>query len=383
MLIRILLVITLFVLIQADGNAQPFGFASKAVRDSVASSLKRKINAAVAKPVNERTLSDWKGACWAMELMLYKPKGLRRRISTTLKHLYQQPVSFQQSFLEMVITLYPGKFKKELTGIWTRLGSHKVKAMALEQLALANCFPELKVDTVFASTEYCSFYLMRWRAQKPVFPEKSEFLDKDFLNGQTVLVSFQYRNRDKPGCLMIRTAGHGWMKDERGTPWCFTQLARSITNLPWYITNGNTPQGLYKITGTDISTNDWIGPTPNLQLVMPLEEAPQTFFTDTVQSHAQYKKLLGPLVKFAGLFESYYAGKAGRSEIIAHGTTIPEWFYKGKTYYPCTPSLGCLCSPETWNESGILETSAQRDWMNVVSQLENQPSYLVVVDVGE
>jgi hypothetical protein len=383
MLIRLLPVILLFVFVQPDGNAQPFAFASKAVRDSVANSLKQKIDATVAKPVNEHTLNDWKGACWAMELMLYRPSGLRKRISATLKHLHQQPVSFQQSFLEMIITLYPGKFKKPLTGTWTRLGSNKVKAMALEQLALAKHFPDLKADTAFAGSVYGSFYVRRWKGAGSVFPEKSEFLDQDFLKGQTVLVSFQTRNRDKPGCLMIRTAGHEWMKDERGTPYCFTQLARSITNLPWYITNGNTPQGLYRITGTDISTNNWIGPTPNLQLVMPLEEAPHTFFTDTVQSHAQYKKLLGPLVKFAGLYESYYAGKAGRSEIIAHGTTIPEWFYKGKTYYPSTPSLGCLCSPETWNESGMLATSAQREWMKLVSQLENQPVYLVVVEVGE
>lgn len=373
----------LFCILFQEGKAQQFGFASRHVRDSITENLREKIELAITKPVNEQTLKDWKGACWAMELMLYKPKGLKRRIPAIINNLHQQPVSFQESFLEMLFTLYPGKFKKQFNKTWTKLGSSKVKVMVLEQLALAKSFPDVKPDINFIGSEYYAFYTMRWFAPKPLFPDKHNFLDKDFLKGQTVLVSFQYRNRDKPGCLMIRTAEHQWMKDGRSNPLCFTQLARSITNMPWYITNGNTPQGLHKIIGTGVSTNNWIGPTPNLQLVMPLEDAPQLFFTDTSWSHSQYKKLLGPLSNFAGLYESYYAGRIGRSEIIAHGTTIPEWYYKSKPYYPCTPSLGCLCSPETWNDTGVLEKSIQLEWMEIVKKLVIQPKYLVVVELED
>jgi len=297
--------------------------------------------------------------------------------------LHQQPVSFQQSFLEMLVTVYPGKFKKQLNGIWTKLSSNKVKAMALEQLALAKLFPDIKRDTPFTKSDYHTFYEKRWLSPAPQFPDKNLFLSNAFLGGQTILISFQYRNRDKPGCLMIRTAQHEWLKDEKGEPFCFTQLARSVTNLPWYITNGNTPQGLHKIIGTDRSTNDWIGPTPNLQLVMPLEDAPQTFFSDATDSYRQYTALLGPLAGWSGLYESYAAGKIGRSEIIAHGTAIPEWYYKGKSYYPCTPSLGCLCSPEIWDKSGNLLKSSQQEWMDIISNIPQQPQYLLVVDINE
>jgi hypothetical protein len=374
---------SLFALLPENGKAQHFSFASKAVRDSITKELVQKINTAVVKPVNEQTLNEWKGACWAMELMLYKPRGFKKRIPAIISNLRPQPVAFQQSFLEMVITLYPGKFKKQVSSVWTRLGSNKVKAMALEQLALAKRFPDAKADAGFSGSEYYTSYSGRWLSGKPIFPGKDVFLQKDFLNGQTMLVSFQYRNRDKPGCLMIRTAGHEWLKDEKGVPYCFTQLARSITNMPWYITNGNTPQGLHKIIGTDVSGNNWIGPTINLQIVMPLEEAPQIFFSDTAQSYNQYKALLGPASVYAGLYESYFAGKIGRSKIIAHGTTIPEWYYKGKTYYPCTPSLGCLCSPEMWDEYGMLQKSTQQQWMNIVQQLAPKPVYLLVAEIGE
>lgn len=372
----------LFVIIK-QGNAQFFWFAAKNVRDSVTANLRSTINSTVSGQLNEQNLNRWQGAFWAMELLLYKPKAVRKKIPGIIKGLHTQPAFFQQSFLEMLITLYPGKFKSQLKGVWKMLGSDKVKVMALEQLALANSFPELNSNINFSGSGYYDFYSNKWFGPKPVFPEKESFLDKDFLKGQTVLVSFQYRNRDKPGCLMIRTAGHQWMKDEKGNLLCFKQLARSITNMPWYITNGNTAQGLYKITGTDISANNWIGPTTNLQLVMPFEESVQPFYSDTTASLEQYKNLLGPLSPFNGLFESYYAGKTGRSEIIAHGTTIPEWYYKNKTYYPCTPSLGCLCSPEIWNEKGELEISTQNDWMKVYRSLIPKPAYFVVAEIRE
>lgn len=378
---RLIVFSLLLLLCTNSTTAQQFSFASKRVRDSVTASLRVMVDNTVAKPVNEQTIKEWKGACWAMEMLLYKPQGLKKRISVILKSLQKQPVSFQQSFLEMLITLYPGKFKRQIQNIWQQLGSNKVKAMALEQLALSKQFPSISAGEDFYTSDYFHFYKQRWIDEKHVLPQKKDFLDTGFLKGQTVLVSFQYRNRDKPGCLMIRTASHEWMKDDKGHPLCFKQLARSITNMPWYLTNGNTPQGLHKITGTDVSSNNWIGPTPNLQLVMPLEEAPQLFFSDTVQSYNQYKKLLGPLSKYAGLYETYFAGKIGRSEIIAHGTTIPEWYYRSKEYYPCTPSLGCLCSPEIWGHNGELVSSVQKEWMILLQQLKPKPLFIVVAEV--
>lgn len=74
------------------------------------------------------------------------------------------------------------------------------------------------------------------------------------------------------------------------------QLARSISNLPYYLTNGNTPQGLYRITGTDISENKWIGPTTNIQMVMPFEII-ISFFRENTDYEMYYKTLLGGIWK--------------------------------------------------------------------------------------
>lgn len=337
----------------------------------------------MGKPVGGETQSDWLGACWAMELMLYKPSVLEQRIPGILDSLYQQPLAMQQAFLEMILTLFPGDFTDKLQDRWRKLGSHKIKAMALEQLAMAGIFPELQIDPQFMQSAYAEFYQQRWMNSNIFYPKKEDVLSKNFLPGQTVLVSFQYRNRDRPGCLMIRTAGHQWLKDAEGQNYCFTQLARSINNMPWYLTNGNTPQGLYKLAGIDVSNNNWIGPTPNMQMVMPFEPGLQPFFLDTVEAYRQYQNLLGSLAKFPSLFQSYHAGRIGRSEIIAHGTTIPEWYYTGQPYYPCTPSLGCLCSPEIWSESGTVLRSVQQQWMDIVGKLRPAPLFLLVLEWGE
>lgn len=96
-----------------------------------------------------------------------------------------------------------------------------------------------------------------------------------------------------------------------------------------------------------------------------------------------YSQLLGPLKNHDALWESYEAGKIGRSEIIAHGTTIDPVFYKSKKYFPNTPSLGCLCSPEIWNEKGELEYSVQRNWINALKNVTPDPDYLIVAEIED
>ena len=109
----------------------------------------------------------------------------------------------------------------------------------------------------------------------------------------------------------------------------------------------------------------------------------QIFFgTDTAYIE-HYKNLLGPLAKYHALMESFVAGRLGRSEIIAHGTTIDPAFYIKQPFYPNTPSLGCLCSPEIWDENGKRIFSAQMEWINELKKLRQQPVYLIVAEVNQ
>jgi hypothetical protein len=182
---------------------------------------------------------------------------------------------------------------------------------------------------------------------------------------------------------MIRTSNGSWLAEDDGKVIKIPQLARSISNLPYYLTNGNTPQGLYRITGTDISENKWIGPTTNIQMVMPFENNHQ-FFQGNRDYEMYYKTLLGEILgKVTALYEAYYAGKLGRSEIIAHGTTIDPEFYRGQNFYPCTPSLGCLCSPEIWDEDGRISYSAQQQILDALIKNNLTPEWLIVAEISD
>ena len=64
-----------------------------------------------------------------------------------------------------------------------------------------------------------------------------------------------------------------------------------------------------------------------------------------------------------------------------HGTTIDPEFYKAATYYPQTPSLGCLCSYEEWDEAGYRITSNQQQIKNALDSMGSSNGYVVVIDI--
>ena len=84
---------------------------------------------------------------------------------------------------------------------------------------------------------------------------------------------------------------------------------------------------------------------------------------------------------YNGIYESFYAGEIGRSAVIMHGTTIDPEFYKAETYYPQTPSLGCLCSYEAWDSTGYRISSNQQQIVNALNSIGSSNGYVVVIDI--
>ncbi len=119
------------------------------------------------------------------------------------------------------------------------------------------------------------------------------------------MYSLQRKNRDYPGMVIIRNADGSFITDSSGKIFTVTQLARSITNLPCYLTNGNTPQGIFKMYGFKVSMGNFIGPTANVQMGMPVELSLQKFFdNDTISDSTwtiDYYKNLIPK-KLTGFF---------------------------------------------------------------------------------
>ncbi|MFZ6024631.1 MAG: hypothetical protein ACOYVG_09300 [Bacteroidota bacterium] len=67
---------------------------------------------------------------------------------------------------------------------------------------------------------------------------------------------------------------------------------------------------------------------------MPFEQGrDMKFFDHGEHASRQYANLLGSLSTDSSFWQSFYAGRVGRSEVIAHGTTTPSDYYRAYQYY--------------------------------------------------
>ena len=122
---------------------------------------------------------------------------------------------------------------------------------------------------------------------------------------------------------------------------------------------------------------------------MPFEDSLEKFFEykwdSSIAPLSAYQNLL-PLSwkKYQPMTEAFYAGKIGRTEIIAHGTTIDPEYFKDKPYYPLTPTLGCLCAKELWNvTTGKLLVSEQFNLYSAFLSTPGNKGYLIVVNLDD
>jgi len=80
--------------------------------------------------------------------------------------------------------------------------------------------------------------------------------------------------------------------------------------------------------------------------------------------------------------EAFIAGKVGRTEVIAHGTTIDPEYFRDQPFYPLTPTLGCLCAREQWNvTTGRPTLSEQLGLVNAFLSTHGSKGYLIVVNL--
>jgi hypothetical protein len=204
-------------------------------------------------------------------------------------------------------------------------------------------------------------------------PPLADLLTWD-VGGRPVVFSFQRADRDFPGRAAVRRGDGSWLRHPDGAVWTVRQFARSVSNLPGTLTNGNTPAGVMGIRELGFAENAAIGPTRALTLALPGEYDPWT--------HHDYQRLLPPSWRdHWPMQEAWWAGQAGRNEIMAHGTTIdPEW-WRDSPFYPLTPSHGCLTCNEEWSpHTGERLHSDQQELVDAVERAGGAPAWFVVVE---
>lgn len=346
-------------------------------------------------PLNEENEGEWNDALWGIELLQYKDDFTKQKLAIAWSRAAQLSDYFQKNLLETTYSLYKTEFKTQAlqlmrqtksVSIFIRCAEYVLRADPVNGKATVTSLMQAK----FANNKSVGLQILQSRMttkKAQPLPPLEDIFDSSFLTGQTVIYSLQRSNRDYAGLVIIRKPDGTFLKDIAGNYFHTSQLARAITNYPFYITNGNTPQGILRFSGFDVSRLLYIGPTPNLQLQLPYETSAAAFFadstlSDTLWSKDLYTSLLPYTWKgYNGIYETYYAGSMGRSAIIMHGTTIDPEFYKAESYYPQTPSLGCLCSYEEWDESGYRINSNQQQIKNALDSIGSSNGYVVVIDI--
>ena len=352
-------------------------------------------------PLTDSTEENWEEAFDAMEVIRYNTDFTLQKVESAFDSIETTSVSFQRALMEVAYSNYPRKFLKQTLSLLEKTNDPKIFAMCAEYLMQGNK-SEVEKENLskkllqkFTDTAYKNpiLYMLQTRLTPdkvnmiPVDKVLPQIFGRDFLPHQEVMYSLQRKDRDYPGMVIIRNADGEFVRDSSGKIFTVTQLARSITNLPGYLTNGNTPQGIFKMYGFKVSMGNFIGPTANIQLGMPVELTLQQFFDqdailDSIWTIDYYQTLIPKkLQQFLPLYESYYAGLAGRSEIIAHGTTIDPSYYIGKPYYPLTPTEGCLCTKEIWNGKRI--KSDQQKLVNGLLKAGGANGYCVVIEIDD
>ena len=349
---------------------------------------------------------QFQSALWAISQFMLKNDTTRQILDSLFANYNAITTGTKRAMMEVVYGLYEGKYIKEVEGKWPTEANEKVMMMMLMHLYrtdknLLEKFEfknKIRIDTSAKNRLWQNSELVQ-QAIYSYFPEirkgskptVTELFENQKNLTTKIIYSIQRKNRDFPGMALIQNADGSFVKDAKGKLKTFVQLARSASNLPYFITNGNTPQGIFRIDGTEVSKNQFIGPTPNIQLRMPNEIPGDSFFiklnqpitSDSIYLQ-EYNNLLPVKWQTPSMQQSYWAGKVGRTEIIAHGTTIDPAYFKGKPFYPCTPTLGCLCAKETWDpRTGKLLQSDQLDMVNAFLSTPGVDGYLLVINIDD
>lgn len=383
----------------AQPNTTPvYKGAVKASREKMYNNVvKNIITKNLYLPLSDSTEENWISAFDAVEVLRYTPYWISETVSAAFDGIEKRSPGFQRALLEFCYAMYPDSFTAPVETLASTTSNSKIFALCTEYLYQAK---KISAATIATKARMFQFELEQDSILNPLVKSKwtipehdktaalQEISNKTFLPGNVVLFSFQRKNRNYPGLVVVRDKEGHFITNDSGNIIALPQLARSVSNLPFYLTNGNTPQGIFRMFDFGVSKSMAIGPTTNIQLMMPLETSPQFFLKDstildTVWTEALYQKLLPESwKKYLPALETYYASKAGRTEIIAHGTTVDPEYYKGKSYYPHTPTQGCLCTKEIWSSTdGSRIISDQQKLVDAVQKAGGPDGYVVVIEI--
>lgn len=362
--------------------------------------LERTILETFSLPFNAENEARYQSAFWAISQFHFSGPEVMAGFSKAIAGFRLASDETRRSCLEALHAIRPNAFQPELRR-WLEMESNpKIFSMVVLFLdqhngsvqpdimkLLSRKWPNYTSHPILS---VLSAYLNWYSEYRNVpTPPISTLFSHQTISGTRNVYSFQRWDRDQPGLAVIQAGNGRFMRDSSGQLIVINQLARSGSNLPFFITNGNTPQGMFRILGTGVSRNLYIGPTPNLQLVMPFEGRWSEYLLpgspDSSNPLQAYLAIMPETWRvYSPMQEAFLAGRAGRSEIIAHGTTIDPDFFANRPFYPISPTLGCLCAREIWDPAtGRIVQSDQQLLSDSYRNAPGRDGYLFVINLDD
>lgn len=373
---------------------------SESREDFLAKMEEETIGLGLAEPLYDKTEEKWHGALWATQLARYRSRHTWGGIKGCLGNFSKISTNLQRQALETAYGVFPGEFTDDIGKLLSTIDDPKIFAMAVIYLTeskeektspatfariMEQRFPDWRSNPVLRSLKYdLEHDSVREVSTRPAL---EDLFSAPELSGRPVIFSLHRVDRTRGGIALVRDADGRFARNGDGSLFHIPHLALAASNLPGYITNGNSPEGIMSIIGTGISENVFIGPTPFLHSILPNEKDSGTFLHEDSETGRmdldEYRTLLPESWRgYRPFEEAWYAGEAGRSEIILHGTTINPEYYRDEIYYPNTPSLGCLTATEMWSPTdGRAVRSDQLLLLQTYMNAGGPLGWLVIIDI--
>lgn len=356
--------------------------------------VERTINGNLELPLTPANEERWKSFLSAVKWQADR----RPEVLTALRRRLQNPpfptkgriVETQRLAMETAYGLFPTELEPEMKAIFLTDPDPKRVAMAGAWLRR---FDSSETNRKMLETSLTGRFAA-WESEPRLLalitelrvPRAKVISERPALNdllrapfdGRPVVFSFQRLDRQNLGRAVVRHADGSFLVEPDGTRFSVTQFALSASGLPGTLTNGNTPCGIFEIEKISTTKNTAIGPSETLILGLPLEY-------DPTWTEARYEALLPESWrKWWPIREAWWAGQAGRNEILAHGTAIDPAPWMDTVYAGQTPSHGCLTCDETWDPAtGQRTTSEQARLTTAFRRAGGAPGYLVVVELDD
>jgi hypothetical protein len=357
--------------------------------------LNTKIKSIFSRKLNYNSEAAWQSLFKEVGLMLVRTEDIHSAISKASKYAPNSSLKFKRSLAEVIITLYPSEFEATIDTLFINTNDPTLFSYCVQYYLKS----DLKnSDYLLSETKkrfpnwesipqlsFLVFYLNNTNSETPPL---QDILSNKFIDGKTIIYTFQRKDRTYPGITIIKKPNGEFVKDKNDSIFYVQQMALSVTNLPGYLSQGNTPQGIFSVVGYYNSPTPSIGPTAAVLTRIPYEVPTKLWFHKTVTgkwNKKDYANLLPESWKdYLPIYEAYYAGLTGRRKIVMHGSVDDLSFYDNLPYAPLTPSKGCLTTTEVWSDStGMNIKSAQAKLMNAFFSTNQIYGFLVVIDIDD